>query len=136
MDAESNAHVQWCNELKHHGWDVDFEDSIKANSGSEGRSHLVAKTLAFRYLKKQGYRVKTEVESRSGTIDILAIAQTTDEHPIAIELENNLTDEVRDDKLQRYSYQQPIRDVLFVRVEELPTDIDKMEAQLATEIGL
>jgi len=136
MDAKSNAHVQWCNQLQHHGWDVDFEDSIKANTGSEGKKHLTAKSLTFRYLKQEGYRVKTEVEGETGIVDILAIPPTTEEHPIAIELENNLTDEVRDDKLRRYTEKTPIRDVLFVEVEDLFTDITVMQAQLKEEIML
>jgi len=138
MDAKSNAHVQWCNQLQHHGWDVDFADSIKSNEGSESLSHVVAKTVAFHYLKNQGYRVKSEVVHTDGrgVVDLIAIAQTTEEHPIAIELENNLTEEVRDDKLQSYAYKSPIRDVLFVRVEDLPTDIHAIKTQIAEAIGL
>jgi len=137
MDAKSNAHVQWCNQLQHHGWDVDFEDSIKANTGSESREHLTAKALTFRYLKQDGYRVKTECShSDRGAVDVLLIPPTTEVRPLAIELENNLTQEVKDDKLRRYTEHTPIRDVLFVEVTELSTDIEKMEDQLKEEIGL
>jgi len=137
MDAKSNAHVQWCNELQHHGWDVDFADSIRSNFGSETPTHLHAKTASFRYLKSRGYRVKTELSHADrGTVDVCAIPQKTEEHPVVVELETNPTEDVIQDKRRRYVEGTPFRDVLVVDLGKLPMDINKMETQIAEAIGL
>jgi RecB family endonuclease NucS len=105
------------------GWRIEQQDKVAWNSGSETARHMVCKTLAGHYLKhEQGYRIVSEVEhSDRGEIDI--VAYSLDGAPIAIECETSPTDEVVQDKVDRYVHGTIFRDVFVINVSEMPENI-------------
>jgi len=114
-------------ELQDAGWHVIKRDSVAFNSGSETAQHAVCKMLVAHYLKhEQGYRIDSEVEHEDrGEIDIVAYG-VSDEPAFAVECETSPTEDVIKDKVERYVYNTPMRDVFVLNVTEMPSEI--MEA--------
>jgi len=109
-------------ELHDHGWDVDKENRIRPNSGSETVKHLVAKALVAQVGLELGYRVDSEVpHAHRGEIDVLLYGQS-DRLTLAVECETSPTDEIVQDKVDRYVHG-PIDDLVLVNVTGLPTDM-------------
>jgi type I site-specific restriction endonuclease len=120
--------------LKNAGWDVSKTDSVEFNSGSETTKHVVGKTLVAKVGKDQGYRVCSEVEHDDrGEIDIVLYGRK-DEAPVAIELETNPQEDTISDKVERYVRGTPIRDILLINLDDMPTDIDEAEEWIQTLI--
>jgi len=109
--------------LRDAGWDVPQRDSVAFNGGSETPEHFFAKAAVAYVLKQDGYRVASEVEGPTGEIDVVAYG--TDDEPIAVEVETSPTDEVVQDKLERYVHGQPFRDMFLLDVDELPATFDE-----------
>lgn len=109
MDREMVAEYR---RLKQAGWDVDKTQSVKFNGGSESLAHMVCKLLAADVCRDVGYRVDTEVEGPHGEIDVLAY------HPkrltYCIEIETNASDDVIQDKKQRYVDSNQVIDEIWV----------------------
>jgi hypothetical protein len=109
--------------LRDAGWAVSQQDMVAFNSGSETLDHYCAKALAAWVLKQEGYRVGSEVE-KDGVGEIDVIGYGTDDPPIAVECETDISDEVIRDKLERYVWGEPFRDLFVVAVDELPAERD------------
>lgn len=109
--------------LRDAGWDVPLQDMVAFNSGSETLDHYRAKALAAWVLKQEGCRVASEVE-KDGVGEIDVIGYGIDDPPIAVECETDISDDVVRDKLERYVWGEPFRDLFVVAVDELPADRD------------
>jgi len=108
-------------ELQNCGWDVRQKDSIAFNSGSETVKHAVCKMLVGFVLREQGYRVDSEVSKDGvGDIDVVGYGNKP---PIAVECETSPTEEVIDDKLDRYYHNEPFRECFVLNVSEIPVDM-------------
>ena len=133
------VYYDWLGELSRPGWDIDREDHIKFNAGGAGETakHLHAKLACARVLKKNGYRTGSEVKhAERGEIDVCAVPTREDQKPFAVELETSPTQDVIDDKLERYYDGTPFTECWVINVSELPLNILEMEQQIATELGL
>lgn len=107
--------------LRQAGWDVSKRDTIQFNSGSETYAHLALKAAAAYYLKQElGYRVDSEVQNPGGEVDILAYGHQT-RNPIVVEVETSPTEEIINDKVERYITGQPVRDMFVLN----PNDLSK-----------
>lgn len=110
-------------ELHNNGWNVNKHNQIRPNSGSETVKHLVAKALVAHAGLELGYKVDSEVShSHRGEVDILLFGNP-DRLMLAVECETSPTDEVIQDKVDRYVKNTPIDDLVLVNVTELPTDM-------------
>jgi len=114
-------------ELQDSGWKVTQRDAVAFNSGSETARHAVCKMLVAHYLKhEQGFRVDSEVEHKDrGEIDIVAYG-SSGEPAFAVECEHSPTEDVVQDKLERYVENTPFRECFVLNVGEMPSEI--MEA--------
>jgi len=74
-------------------------------------------------LKQEGYRVASEV-TKDGVGEIDVIGYGTEDDPIAVECETDISDDVVRDKLERYVWGEPYRDLFVVGVDELPAERD------------
>jgi len=136
-NARTNAYYTWLGELKRHGWQAEREDSIKGNGGAETDKHIHAKTAAFNLLKDHGYRVSTEVvHDTRGEADLVAIACDENEAPFCVEFETDPTEDVKQDKLERYTFNTVMREMYLINLDKLSTDITTMREQIATELGV
>lgn len=139
MSKSEKVYSDWLGELSRHGWECDWADSVKFNAGGAGETakHLHAKLATARVLKKNDYRISTEVEhAERGEIDVIAIPKNDDQKPFAVELETSPTEEVVNDKLERYYEGTPFAECWVLTVNEMPMDIMEMEQHIATELGL
>lgn len=118
--------------LKEAGWSVSQTDSIEFNAGSESYEHFLTKSIVAYEMKKRGFRVASEVEGPGGEVDLVFYG--TEDHPLAIEVEKNITEEVIQDKLERYVYGEPFRDMLVIDVDELPENIDEARTWIRGEL--
>lgn len=118
--------------LKDAGWSVPQRDAVAFNSGSETKEHFLCKCLVAYALKRDDYRVASEVEGPTGEIDILGYG--TEDPPIAVEVETNPTDDVIQDKLERYVFGQPIRDLFVLPVGEMPAELDNALAWVESHL--
>ena len=131
------VYYDWLGELSRHGWNAEKADSVKFNSGSETAKHIHAKTATARVLRLNGYRVSTEVvHPERGEIDCCAIPKSDDQRPFAVELETSPTQDVIDDKLDRYYSGTPFTECYVINVSELPLNILDMGEQIAEQLGL
>jgi len=124
-------------QFKNHGWDVPKTDSIEFNSGSETVKHCIAKTLAAHAGKQAGYRVASEVahSGERGEIDVLLYA-----HPerltLAVEAEVSPTDDVVQDKVERYVHNTPVDDLALLNVNSLSSDYLDAYGEVKEVLGL
>ena len=109
--------------LHNNGWNVNKHNQIRPNSGSETVKHLVAKSLVAHAGLELGYKVDSEVShSHRGEVDILLFGNP-DRLTLAVECETSPTDEIVQDKVDRYVSGTCIDDHVLVNVTELPTDM-------------
>jgi len=129
-------YIQEYRRLKDSGWDVSKEPAVRFNSGSESIGHIVAKTVSAKVLIQNGWMVDTEVEHpQNGEIDVLAYAP--DKINYAVELENEPTEDIKQDKLERYVYSnEGIEDMQMIDVGSLPAHCLDMRDRIITELGL
>jgi hypothetical protein len=119
--------------LQDHDWNVHKGDSIGFNAGSETLKHLYAKAVVGWYLKQHGYRIDSEVTMPDGEVDILAYRG---DDILVVECETSPLEDVIKDKLDRYVYGQPPRDLFVINVNELPTDVLDAQGYVKDVIGL
>ena len=106
-------------ELNRNGWNIQDTNPVlcRSNGGSETLKHAVAKTIAGKVCENAGYRVQSEVETDHGKeADILAFGHES-RRPIVVELENSLTEEVRNQKLSHYLKGQ-VREVYVIDLDQ------------------
>jgi len=120
-------------EIQDSGWKLDKTDKIEFNSGSETVKHVVGKALVAKVLKERGYRVDSEVEKDGvGEIDIVAYGKEQD--TFAVELETSPTDEVVQDKLERYYHGEIFREVFVLNLNEMPVNMLKAKDWVSQQI--
>jgi hypothetical protein len=137
MNKSDKVYYESLKSLRNAGWNAKKEDAIRFNSGSETAKHVHAKTACARVLKKNGYRVGSEVKhAERGEVDVIGVPTDGDRKPIAAEVETSPTEDVIGDKLERYYEGTPFREVFVVNVSELPLNILDMEEQIAAELGM
>lgn len=111
-------------EIQDNGWRLEQTDKIEFNSGSETTKHVVAKALVGKVLKEKGYRIDSEVsKDECGEIDVVAYGYDNDK--FGVELETSPTEEVIQDKLDRYCYGQIWREIFVLNLNEMPMDMLK-----------
>jgi hypothetical protein len=122
--------------LKDAGWQVTKTNQVRFNGGSETVEHSVAKMLAAHAGKEAGYRVSSEVEHDTrGEIDVLLFGCDS-RISLAVECENDVQDDVVEDKVDRYVRGTPIDDIAVIAVDELPENIPEAYEEIKTVLGL
>ena len=135
MTKRNKTEYVWRNELKKCGWDVHKRDSIAFNSGSETTKHIVCKTLAAKVLKERDYRIDSEVvHPERGEVDIVGYPTVDGLKPIAVECETAPTDDVIQDKLNRYFDGTPFSEVFVINVSDMPVDMLKAKAWVEDQL--
>lgn len=122
-------------DLSRSGLDLDSENKIKANTGSETVSHLVAKALAFKALRDAGYQVESEVTVSDGEIDLVAYG-LPERLSYAVEVETSPSKDTMQDKVDRYVSQTGLDDMLVINVTEMSVDIIEAYEYVQEELGL
>lgn len=113
--------------LQNSGWNVN--KASRYNSGSEMLLHSSYKQIAGHYLTHElGYRVNFEVmhEDTKESIDVLAWGVEDRISPLAVEIETNCDESIKDAKTALYVHNTPIQEVYFIDPLEGPENI--MEA--------
>lgn len=118
-------------QLQAAGWDVQKQDSVKFNHGSETIDHLLCKLLTAYTLREQGYRVDTEVQMGSGEVDVLAYSG---EDKFVVECETDPTTEVVSEKVGAYVRGEPVRECFVLPVDQMPLDMKAAQEWIAQEL--
>ena len=122
--------------LKQHGWQPQRHNQVRFNGGSETVKHSVAKMLVAHAGSQAGYRVASEVTHETrGDIDVLLYGHT-DRLTLAVEVETSPTDDVIQDKVDRYIRDTPIDDLALVNVSTLPTEMLDAYGEIKEVLGL
>ena len=123
-------------ELQTRGWEPQKTNQVRLNSGSETARHAVAKMLVAHAGSNAGYRVSSEVpHSHRGEVDILLWGHP-DRLTLAVECEVSPTDDVVEDKVDRYIRDTPIDDLALVNVSTLSTDMLEALGEVKEVLGL
>jgi len=123
-------------ELKDENVQVTEHNQIRFNSGSEMVEHLCLKAITGYIGHMNGYRVGSEVELPHGEIDVLLWGHP-DRLTYAVEVETSPTQDVIQDKLNRYVHTNTVIDELIViNVNDAPLDVIEMAEYVSTELGL
>lgn len=123
-------------DLQNAGWDVQKQNQIRLNSGSESVKHAVAKILVALVGHNDGYRISSEVEHKDrGEIDMLLYG-VPDRLTLAVECETSPTMEVVEDKVSRYVDGTPVDDMALVNLSEMPLNMLDAFAYVQAELGL
>lgn len=120
MNARTKREFSQRKAMQDAGWSLDLADYVAFNGGKDTESfeHFISKAAIAWVLKQREFRVASEVEGPGGEIDLVAYA--LEDPPLAIECERSMTDEVMQDKLERYVYGEPFRDMIPVDVDTMP----------------
>lgn len=121
-------------DLKATGLELESENSIKFNSGSETIIHAASKAIAGRILIDNGYRVNSEVECDRGEIDL--VCWSDERLNYAVEFEHDVLQETKKDKLQRYVRETGLDDMILIDLNTCSTDIIQLSDQIRQELGL
>jgi len=133
MTSRKKALWKQRKELANNGWHVEKRDSVHFNSGSETLGHAELKLVACWHLKKLGYRIDTEVELSNGEVDILAY---DGDDIIVVEIETNADPETIQDKIKRYTQNEPPRDIFVIDPTNAPETLSDRREFVSEEIGL
>jgi hypothetical protein len=123
MTRRDNDFYDQYRRLQRVGWDVDKENNVAFNSGSESLTHRVAKTIVAHVGLDMGYCVDSEVtHGEHGEIDVL-LWNHPERLTYAVEIEHNPTPEVKQDKLSRYvTSNSEIDDMILLNANDIPAD--------------
>jgi len=122
-------------ELKDWSVEVEKETSVKPHTGEETASHLCAKSLAMLIGVRNDYIVNSEVSCPGGDIDIVFWGNP-DRLSYAVECETSPTQEVLDDKRERYVGQTPLDDMLTINVTKCPMHRPDALEYVSEQLGL
>jgi len=123
-------------ELREHGWVVNQSDAIRFNSGSETFTHFVGKACAAFVGDENGFRVASEVvHDNRGEVDILLYG-LPERMIMAVEIETSPTEEVVQDKLERYIHNTPIQEMFVINANDIPMNQLEAKEFVAEELGL
>jgi len=130
----SNQHIAY-RRLKNNGFNVQKNNQIRFNSGSETAKHAVAKTLVGHIALQHGYRVSSEVKVQDvGEIDVLLWGKEARMN-YAVECETSPTSETIQSKKSKY-VRPPVDDIIIINVTDLPVDYLKAIEYVREELGL
>ena len=118
------------------GYDLQVENSIRPNDGSETLRHRIAKMCTARVLWSEGFRVDSEVfhQSRGRYADLVGYG-CPGRKPLIVEVERDTYDGQQ--AKYRELYQVPVvKDVYLIDVDELPTDPKAQAEAIRVELGL
>lgn len=122
--------------LKDAGWNVQKNNQVRFNGGSESVDHSVAKMLAAHAGKEAGYRVSSEVpHPERGEIDVLLYGCDA-RISLAVECENDVQDDVVEDKVSRYVRGTPIDDIAVISLDSLSENIPEAYEEIKRVLGL
>jgi hypothetical protein len=122
--------------LKDAGWNVQKQNQVRFNGGSETVEHSTAKMLVAHAGKEAGYRVSSEVSHDSrGEIDILLFGCDS-RISLAVECEKDVQDDVVEDKVDRYVRGTPIDDIAVISVDSLSENMTEAYEEIKTVLGL
>lgn len=127
--------VQSYRQLKDSGVDLQKQNQIRFNSGSETIPHLCCKAIAAHIAHANGYRVSSEVEVPNGEIDLVIWGHDS-RLSYAVEVETSPTQETIDSKVDRYVHQTPIDDIIIIKPNNVPNDMVDATEFIANEMGL
>jgi len=137
MNKRQHTYRRWLNELQNEGWDVQKQDAVRFNSGSETARHQHAKLATCRVLKNNEYRVDTEVPKENvGIADVAALPTQDDQRPFLVELEHSPTTDTVESKLERYWRDEPWVECWVINLNRAPLDCLELEQHIADELGL
>lgn len=123
-------------ELQDHGVEVSKTNGIEFNHGSETWTHVVAKAAVGYVGRRYGYWVSSEVEVQQGDVDCL-LWGLPDRNTWAVECEQNVSEDVKQDKLRRYVLEQPgIDDMILIDVDEMPEELSTAVKWINAQMGL
>lgn len=115
---------------------VQDHNQIRPNPGSETFRHLVAKTAVAFVGINNGYWVSSEVETAYGECDVI-LWGNPDRLTYAVEVETGPTEDVREDKLNRYVERQPgIDDMILINVTDMPVNMLDALDYVSDELGM
>jgi len=118
------------------GVNVQKDDQIRPNPGSETFCHEVAKLAVAHIGKANDYWVSSEVEMLNGRADIV-LWGNPQRLTYVVELETGWTEDTKSEKLQQYVLDQPgIDDMLTVEVTDLPEHTMDILDNVSSQIGL
>jgi len=131
----NKADIKEYRRLKDAGWEIDKEQSVKFNGGSESDAHAVCKLLACIVCRDAGYRVDTEVVGEHGEADIVAY------HPertnLCIEIETNADRATVMDKKGRYvDSNDGINEIFVLDPLDMSTEAPVVKETIKRELGL
>jgi len=122
--------------LKDAGWQVQKNNQVRMNGGSESKEHLLAKSMVAHAGHEAGYRVSSEVSHDSrGEIDILLFGCDS-RISLAVECEKDVQDDVVEDKVDRYVRGTPIDDIAVISVDSLSENMTEAYEEIKTVLGL
>lgn len=105
------------------GWSVSKTDNVSMHTGAETLQHFIGKALAAYRLNEVGYRIDSEVSHESGNaVDVLAYG-CKGRDPIGVEVETNLTDDTKREKIDKYVHNGRLSDLFFLEATEVPANI-------------
>lgn len=123
-------------ELHRHGLDFAKFNHIAPNSGSETFAHIVAKAAVLHVGVNNDYWVASEVETPHGEIDVLLYGNP-ERSTYAVEVESSPTQDVKQDKLNRYVRKQSgVDDMVLINITEMPSQFVEALGYVANELGL
>jgi hypothetical protein len=122
--------------LKDSGWQVQKQNQVRLNGGSESKEHLLAKSMVAHAGHEAGYRVSSEVSHpERGEIDVLLFGNDA-RISLAVECETNVQDDVVEDKVSRYVRGTPIDDIAVISLDSLSENIPEAYEEIKTVLGL
>lgn len=123
-------------ELQDNGVDVSKTNGIEFNAGSETWRHVVTKAAVGYIGRRYGYWVSSEVEVPQGEIDVL-LWGLPDRNVWACEVETDVTEATKQDKLRRYVLEQEgIDDMILIDVDEMPETLSNAVEYVNAQMGL
>ena len=124
--------------LESRGYQIDRDNAIKPNAGSETDGHIHAKVATARVLWANGFKIDTEVPlKRNGSeryLDLLGYG-CVGRNPVGIELETDLTDE-KEERYRELYHVEPMKEIYCINLNSLSWDCRKMAVRIAEKLGL
>jgi len=125
-------------ELRRAGWKMHKPNQIRFNGGSETAIHATAKLLCGFAGAQAGFRVASEVghERRPAEVDVILHSHSDRISPVAVECETSPTEDVIQDKMDRYIRGSVLKELYVINVTEMPENILDAYGYVQDEIGL
>jgi len=120
--------------LQKHGIDVQEQDQIRPNSGSETLKHGIAKCIVAHIGLQHDYSIGSEVNTPGGQVDILLWGNPS-RQTLVVECETSPEAKTMQSKHNRY-VRGPIDDMLSINVSEMPVNYLEAQAFVREELGL